>query len=58
MVTVIKKGASKEEISLLFEKMTRSTKFNKGFDAKKFCGTVKFGKDALEIQKQLRDEWE
>ena len=31
---------------------------NKGFDAKAFSGTVKFEGDPLEIQKQLRDEWE
>lgn len=56
MVTVIKKGASKEEISVLLEKLNRRTKYSKGFDAMKFCGTVKFKEDALKIQKQLRDE--
>ncbi|MFP9097443.1 hypothetical protein ACLI09_00185 [Flavobacterium sp. RHBU_24] len=30
----------------------------KGFDAKAFLGTVKFDKDPLEIQKEMRDEWE
>jgi len=24
----------------------------------KFCGAIKFDKDALEIQKELRDEWD
>jgi hypothetical protein len=58
MVTTIKKGASKEEISALFERLTKKYKVNKGFDAYKFCGTVKFKEDGLKIQKQLRDEWE
>jgi hypothetical protein len=56
MVTTIKKGASKEEIRTLFEKLKGSGK-NKGFDAYKFCGTIKFKEDGLEIQKRLRDEW-
>jgi hypothetical protein len=30
---------------------------SKGFDAYKFCGTVKFNEDAMEIQKRLRNEW-
>lgn len=58
MVTTIKKGASKEEIQTLFERLTKESKVNKGFDAFKFCGTVKFNEDGLVIQKRLRDEWE
>ena len=58
MVTTIKKGASRAEIQSLFEKLANSSIKRKGFDAYKFCGTVKFYKDALDIQKQLRDEWE
>jgi hypothetical protein len=58
MVTTIKRGASKEEIHRLFEELTKEFKVNKGFDAYKFCGTVKFNADGLEIQKRLRDEWE
>ena len=57
MVTIVKKGASKKEINNLFEKLIQESKINKGFDAYKFCGKVKFKKDGLEIQKQLRDEW-
>jgi hypothetical protein len=57
MVTTIKKGASKEEIYSLFEKLSKEFKVNKGFDAYKFCGTVKFKEDGLKIQKRLRDEW-
>lgn len=58
MVITIKKGASKEEINSLFEKAAKEFKNNKGFDAHKFCGTVKFNADGLIIQKRLRDEWE
>ena len=58
MVTTIKRGATKAEIESVFEKLASQTSKTKGFDAHKFCGTVKFNEDALEIQKRLRDEWE
>ncbi len=58
MVTTIKKGASKKEIQNLFKELENRKKSNKGFDAYKFCGAVKFEEDALEIQKKMRDEWE
>lgn len=58
MVTTIKKGASKEEISDLFERIAKKVKVKRGFNAYKFCGTVKFKEDGLKIQKRLRDEWE
>jgi len=58
MVTTIKKGASKEEIQNLFLKMEEKKSSQKEFDAYKFCGTVKFNEDAVEIQKKMRDEWE
>ncbi|OYQ34407.1 hypothetical protein CHU92_11685 [Flavobacterium cyanobacteriorum] len=31
---------------------------SKGFDAKAFSGTVKFKGNPVEIQKEMRDEWE
>jgi len=58
MVTTIKKGSSKEQIQTLFKNMEEKKASKKGFDAYKFCGTVKFDEDALEIQKKMRDEWE
>jgi hypothetical protein len=58
MVTTIKRGASIEEIRSLFLKMEEKKNLKKGFDAYKFCGTVRFNEDALEIQKQMRDEWQ
>jgi hypothetical protein len=42
MVTTIKKGATKAEIQSLFEELTSYSNKSKGFDAYKFCGTVKF----------------
>ena len=56
MVTKIKKGATKDPINAAFEKLASRPK-KKGFDAYKFCGTMKFNKDALKIQQQLGVEW-
>ncbi len=28
-----------------------------GFDAKKFCGVIKFKEDAVVLQRRWRDEW-
>jgi hypothetical protein len=57
MLTTIKKGASKEEIRVIFERMAKESKSNKGFNAFKYCGKIRFKEDALKIQKRLRDEW-
>jgi hypothetical protein len=57
MVTTIKKGSTKAEIQSLFEEMESHLYKGKGFDAYKFCGTVKFDDDAMNIQKTLRNEW-
>ncbi|WP_375579489.1 hypothetical protein ABWH96_21250 [Marivirga tractuosa] len=54
MVTVIKKGSNKEKIEAALSKL----KSRKSFDAYKYCGAVKLNKDPLQIQKQMRDEWE
>lgn len=53
MVLVLKKGASKKQIEALEKKI----KGKKGIDIIKYCGSVKLKKDALTIQKHLRDEW-
>lgn len=57
MVTTIKRGVTKTEIQSLFEILESHSDESKGFDAYKFCGTVKFNEDAMEIQKRLRNEW-
>ena len=55
---VLKKGATKDELRAVDEKLFPKANANTGFDAAKYNGTVKFTEEALLIQKQLRDEWE
>ncbi len=54
MVLILKKGASKREI----ESLEKRLKNKSGIDVMKYCGKLKLKKDALMIQKELRDEWE
>lgn len=55
MVTVIKKGTSKEEIKKrINEVVSKSSKKN----IRKYAGTLKTSIDPLEYQKKLRNEWE
>ena len=56
MVTVLKQGASKKNISSIFEKLRKDLK-PKGVDVYKFLGKIKLGKDPLTLQKELRNEW-
>ena len=58
MITKISKKDSKEEIKKHLEKIERRKSRDKGFDAFKFCGAVKFKEDGMTIQKKMRDEWE
>jgi hypothetical protein len=53
MVTVIKKGLPKKVLKDRIKKMIRI----KGLDAHKYCGIITLDKDALLIQKELRNEW-
>ena len=53
MVTIIKKGQSKQTI----EKLLLNQKATKKFDAKKHAGTIKLKETPLSIQKKLRDGW-
>ena len=55
MVLVIKKGSKSQAINLTLNKIKTPSKL---FDAKKYCGILKLSKDPLEIQNQMRDEWE
>jgi hypothetical protein len=55
MVMTIKHGASKKSILNLLKEL--QTKTSKGVDMKKYTGKIKLKKDALNIQKDLRDEW-
>ncbi len=53
MVTIIKKGQSKQTI----EKILLTQKSGRKFDAKKHAGSIKLKESPLLIQKKLRDEW-
>ena len=55
MVTIIKKGTSREKIKIALKK--RSIKI-KGPDLLKYCGSISLKEDPLEMQKKWRDEWE
>ena len=57
MVTVLKQGATKKNIRELLDKLAKNIK-PKGVDVYKYVGTIQLKKDALTIQKALRDEWE
>jgi hypothetical protein len=54
MAMIIKKKSDKKSISRKFKKAIAS----KGVDTRKYCGVIKLTKDPLDIQKELRNEWE
>lgn len=56
MTVVIKKGVDKREFEKILDSF-RKNKKSKGVDTLKHCGTIKLSKDALVIQKEMRDEW-
>lgn len=55
MVITIRQGDSKKNILKILEQISK--KSTKGIDIKKFVGKVKIQKNPLQIQKNLRDEW-
>lgn len=57
MKLLLKNGVSKEEIDAI-EKQLYKEKPARGFDAKKYNGTLALKEDPLNIQLKLRDEWE
>jgi hypothetical protein len=57
MVTTLKQGASKKSIRNLLENLVKEIK-PKGVDVYKYVGKITLQKDALAIQKALRNEWE
>ncbi len=54
MVITIKQNTSKQEIDQILSKL----KPRKVFRAKSFLGKLKWGEDALQYQKKIRDEWD
>ncbi len=55
MVIVIKKTTSVKEANKMFNNF-KPLKTDKLFKASQFCGKIKFGEDALRIQKRLRND--
>jgi len=56
MVTVIKRGSTKEQIKAKLDRRDKKKK-KKGIDLDKYCGSIKLKEDPLKLQKQWRDEW-
>lgn len=54
MLITIKKDTCKQKI----DKLLINPKPRKAFHAKMFLGKVKWGEDACQYQKRLRDEWD
>ncbi|MFW5761710.1 MAG: hypothetical protein ACOCXH_12085 [Cyclobacteriaceae bacterium] len=57
MVTVIKRGSTKEQIKAELDRRDKKKK-KKGIDLDKYCGSINLKEDPLKLQKQWRDEWE
>ena len=57
MVLTIRRGATKKSIRNIFESIAKEIK-PLGIDAHKYVGKISLKKDALKIQKELRNEWE
>lgn len=56
MVTVLRQGATTKSIKNILEKLAKELK-PKGVDAYKYCGEINLKKDALTLQRELRNEW-
>ncbi len=56
MVMILKQGATKKNIQAILKDLTKELN-QKGVDVYKYCGKINLKKDALDIQKKLRDEW-
>ena len=57
MVTIIKRGSTKEEIKSKLERHNEE-KQRKVIDLNKYCGSIELQEDPLKLQKQWRNEWE
>ena len=57
MVVELKKPITKAKIEKLTQRLTEAKSAKKPFDATLFGGTINWGASALDIQKQMRDEW-
>ena len=57
MTYIINKNTTKKEFVKLLATIKRSKK-STGIDLSKHCGVLKLKKDPLQIQKEMRDDWE
>ena len=57
MTIVLNKKIEKKEFQKIIESIT-SSKDSKKVNTMKYCGVIKLKKDALAIQKEMRNEWE
>jgi len=57
VVTVLKYGSKKETINRLLDRLKQHPS-NKGIDAYKYCGVIDIVEDPIDIQANLRNEWE
>ena len=56
MILTIKQGASQKRIKLILDSLANKLQ-PRGVDVYKYVGKISLKKDALDIQKELRDEW-
>ena len=56
MVTVLRQGATKKSIRTILENVAKDLT-QKGVDVYKYVGKISLKKDALNIQRELRNEW-
>lgn len=57
MILTIKHGASQKRIKIILDSLANKLQ-PRGVDVYKYVGKISLKKDALDIQKALRDEWE
>lgn len=57
MSITLKRGANKSVIKRSLKKVLKADSL-KGIDAYKYCGIIQLKKDPIDIQKELRDEWD
>ncbi len=58
MVLTIKRGATKKKIKNILDAIAKKEVKPLGIDVYKYVGKISLDKDALTIQKELRNEWE
>ncbi len=57
MTILINKNTTKKEFVKLLSSLKKSKK-EIGIDLSKHCGVLRLKKDALQIQKEMRNDWE